>query len=161
MTIRPARFSAGDLDRMYAASFARNAIEAVRRGDRSRALGLFEIWLDYPWDFHGGAGSEVGAALSDFHAAVEDWAPLSEVEEYGKRFLEAWRGLLEEFVLFLEEAELRNGDPNLAERLYELEQTYVEAGFSALEKEEIERLLENRPDPRDYLEVRKGLLTLA
>lgn len=161
MTIRPARFNAGDLDRMYAASFARNAIEAVRRGDRSRALGLFEIWLDYPWDFHGGMGNEVMAALSDFHAAVEDWAPLSEVEENGKRFLKAWRDLLEEFVLFLEEAELRNGDSNLAERLYDLEQTYAEAGFSAFEKEEIERLLANHPDPKDYLEVRRGLLALV
>lgn len=159
--IVPARFGVNDLDRMYAPSFVKNAIEAARRNDRERALGLFEIWLDYPWGFHGDAGVAVEHALQDFHAAIEDHASLRKVEEAGRGFLRAWKSLLEQFVLFFMEAEFRNGGADLAERLYELEHTYADAGFPALKKEEIERLLTNHPDPKDYLEIRRGLLALA
>jgi len=161
MTIRPARFNAGDLDRMYPAAFVENVIAALRRGDRHRALGLFEIWLSYPWDFHGDAGVRAENLLNDFHNSVEDGSSLKEAEEGGRAFLQAWTTLLEEFVLFLAGGELeREAEAPLAQRLFELEQTYADSGFAAMPLEEIEELLANHPDPKDYLEARRRLLAL-
>ncbi|ADR37758.1 hypothetical protein Ocepr_2310 (plasmid) [Oceanithermus profundus DSM 14977] len=162
MTIRPARFNAGDLDRMYPAAFVDNVVAAVRRGDYDRAIGLFDVWLSYPWDFHGDEGMRVDAFLGAFHNAVDQRARLPEIEQRGQDFLQAWTDLLEDFVLFLVRGELeseRKREP-LAERLHELEQTYAAAGFAAMPLEQIEELLANHPNPDDYLEARRRLLAI-
>lgn len=162
MTIRPARFNAGDLDRMYPAAFVDNVVAAVRRGDYGRALGLFDVWLSYPWDFHGDEGLRVDAFLGAFHDAVDRRTHPAEVEKCGRDFLRAWTDLLEGFVLFLMRGELESERKHkpLAERLHELEQTYAAAGFDALPLEQIEELVKNHPEPDAYLETRRRLLAL-
>jgi len=163
MTIRPARFLAGDLDAMRPAAFVKNVMAAVRNGNRQRALSLFGIWLDYAWGFHGEDGDRTKDRLEDFYHAVKVGEPPAEVEDAGKRFLKAWQVLLENFVLFLMRGEFEKAkkDESLAERLLEVEQDYKDAGFPAISLQEIENLLNDSPEPDDYLEIRRRLLVLS
>jgi len=163
MTIRPARFLAGDLDVMRPAAFVKNVVTAVRNGDRQRALGLFDIWLDYAWGFHGEDGYRAKEHLENFYHAVRGGEPPAEVEADGKKFLEAWQVLLGNFVLFLLRGEFEKGEKekSLAERLFEVEQDYEGAGFPKISLREIENLLSDHPDPDGYLEIRRRLFALS
>ena len=161
MTIRPARFLAGDLEVMRPAAFVGNVVAAVRNGDRQWALDLFGIWLDYPWGFHGEDGYRAKDLLDDFYFAVMGDAPLADVESDGKEFLEAWQVLLGNFVLFLMRGEFEKGekDKPLAERLFEIEQDYADAGFPTISLRQIEEIVESASGPDEYVETRRCLMS--